>query len=193
MRLAAVVLVACAATPSAGVSNEMHPPLVVETVPVVGDPHAKVSITYWFDYECPHCVEFAPVVEGIEKKYGNAIAVYYKDFPISHHRLARPAAIAAEAARRQGKYFEMHRLLIATSPRFEDADLRADATQLGLDLAAYDIAIHDPAAAARITADYKAGEDAGVMGVPAFAIDGKLYDGDLSAEALGAQIDAALK
>ena len=187
MKWALLVVAACTGT--------AHAPPIPRPPPdqaFAGDPHAPVALMYWFDYECPYCLAFEPTLDAIEAKYGTRIVVYYEDFPISHHKRARPAAIAAEAARRQGKYMEMHRLLFATSPSFADDELRADADKLGLDLARYDADIADPAAAAHVAASYQAGDDAGVPGTPMLAIAGKLYDGDYDLPALTAQIDAAL-
>jgi protein-disulfide isomerase len=189
MRALWLLSLACAAsTPE--VANHVEPmPSLTPEVPFVGNPRARVVVTYYFDYECPHCVDYAPELEALEKRYGDRIVVYYKDFPISHHRRAKPAAIAAEAARRQGKYFEMYHLLIRTSPRFEDAELRADAQQIGLDLARFDVDVRDPAAAARVSESYQAGETAGIMGTPEFVVGHDVVDADK----LPAAIDAALQ
>jgi len=192
MRALVLAVAACGAAP-APVSNQAvaAPAMPAGDRPYVGNPNAKVAISYYFDYECPHCVDFSPTMETVEKAYGDSIVVYYRDFPISHHRRAKPAAIAAEAARRQGRYFDMYHLLMQTSPRFADEDLRADAQKLGLDMAAFDATMRDPVATARVDADYKSGEDAGIMGTPGLVIGDKVYDGELSAEGVGRAIEAA--
>ncbi|MCB9562476.1 MAG: DsbA family protein [Kofleriaceae bacterium] len=157
-----------------------------------GNPDASVRLTYWFDYECPFCVQAGPVLDQVEARYGDRIVVYYRNFPLSQHHGARPAAIAAEAARRQGRYLEMYRLLIAISPRFEPADLRDAAAQLGLDLDRFDADVADPAAGAAIDAEYAAGERAGLVGVPTLQIDGVDYTGDFDVDAISRELDARL-
>lgn len=95
---------------------------------MVGSPNASVVLTYWFDYSCPHCVDFEPKLDELQAKYGERIAVRYKNFPLAKHPRAHDAAVAAVAARRQGKFIEMHRQLVAISPAHDprrEAELEA--------------------------------------------------------------------
>jgi protein-disulfide isomerase len=172
----AAILVACSSAPPpvepTTPSNQAPPPApVAGGVQYVGHPDAKVQVDYWFDYECPACVSFAPTLDAIVRRYGDQIVVYYRNFPLSHHARARPAAIAAEAARRQGKFIEMHRLLMARSPRLEDTDLRAAARELGLDLQRYDADVADPTASDAIAREYAAAEAAGISYVPFVSVN----------------------
>jgi protein-disulfide isomerase len=158
----------------------------------VGNPNASVVLTYWFDYECPHCIAFSPKLDELERTYGDRIVVYYKNYQFPKHPDAHRAAIAAEAARRQGKFIEMHRLLIASSPRFSTSELRALADQLGLDLDHYDADVADPSAAALVDRDYAEGDAAGIQGVPTLYINGVEVVDSLEPSALSAKIDALL-
>ncbi len=162
-----------------------------DAIPYIGNPRASVVLTYWFDYACPHCGRFAPVLEEVEHTYGDRIVVYYKNFPLKHHPSSRRAAIAAEAARRQGKYFAMYHLLLARAPHHEPEQLRAAASELGLDMARFDADLRDPAAAARIDREYTEFDHRDIGFVPALLINGKLYEGDMDPSALGAEIDRA--
>ena len=187
-----------------------------EGVQYVGDPNARVRIDYYFDYECPHCVTFAPTIDELGQHYGNRIVVYYRNFQLAKHPNARLAAISVEAARRQGKFLTMHRLLFkqaaAAAPASDEElmaalrqrrelpgsglltpeALRRDAAEIGLDLARYDADIKDPAAAARVDGEYAGGEKRELDHVPSIFINDVLYEGDTSGAAIGAAIDARL-
>jgi protein-disulfide isomerase len=218
VKLVGIVWLAFAAgcwssTPQApAVVNRAAPPPVVEGVQYVGNPKASVSLTYYFDYECPPCAKFGPVLDEIERKYGNRIVVHYKNFQLSRHPSARLAAIAAEAARRQGKFIEMHRLLVEHArtyhdlrmaalqhgpavppePMFTPSELREHAARLRLDLARFDRDVADPTAGARVDGEYAEGSDRGVTGVPGLFVGDKFHEGGLLPDDLSAEIDARL-
>ncbi len=82
------------------------------------------------------------------------------------------AALAAECAGRQGKFWEMSALLFANQPNFAYNDLSFMAKQLGLDVAKWDACLDDPAAMARVQADAIAGAKAGIHGTPTFFLLG---------------------
>jgi protein-disulfide isomerase len=191
----AAVLAACSAAPAPAIppSNEAPAPVGAEPgAQYVGNPAAEVVLVYWFDYECVHCVAFAPTLDKLERAFGDRIVVYYKNFQLAKHPAAHDAAVAAEAARRQGKFIEMHRVLMATSPRFEASALRAQASSLELDLDRFDADLADPTAAAAIDREYAEGEAADLWYVPVLFINGIEYVGDFELTRLSAAIDAAL-
>jgi len=172
-----------------------------EGVQYVGDPHASVVINYYFDYECPHCVTFSPMIDELERKYGSRIVVHYKNFQLARHPDARTAAIAVEAARRQGKFIEMHRLLMEHAASWQDPDrrmfspeaLRDLAAKLGLDLARYDADIKDASAGARVDGEYAEGEQHGLSFVPAVFFGTQLYEGPMAVAELSSAIDTRLR
>ena len=190
--------------------NRAPAPVIKEGVQYVGNPSASVVLTYYFDYECPHCYVSSPKLDELEQQYGDRIVVHYKNFQMSRHAGARLAAIAAEAARRQGKFIAMHRRLMAHArtasdqalaslqtgapppeATFTPAILRELAAGLGLDLARYDRDSADPTAAARIDAEYAEGEKRGVTFVPVMFVGDQIQDTS-AIEALPPVIDARL-
>ncbi|HLK37139.1 MAG TPA: DsbA family protein, partial [Polyangiaceae bacterium] len=92
------------------------------------------------------------------------------------------AARAAVAASDQGKFWEMHHQLFANGTHLEDADLRAYAKAIGLDLARFDADLHSAATQARLDADRRLADDLGVKGTPTIFIDGRMYEGKLDLE-----------
>ena len=80
---------------------------VLESV-VFGNPNAKITITEFTDFQCPHCAEAAILVNEILKKYPKDVKVVIKNSPLSFHKQAYKAAQYALAANEQGKYKEMY-------------------------------------------------------------------------------------
>jgi protein-disulfide isomerase len=127
---------------------------------VRGPTGAPLAIVYG-DYECPFCAALEARLHGVP------IRVAYRHFPVrGSHPRAFAAACAAEAAGRQGAFWEMHDALFADQGRLEDPHLWARAERLGLDLERFDADRRDPAVAARIVADFRGGVRAGVPTTP---------------------------
>jgi len=207
--LALCLVVACGPAPAAPTLANRTAQPAPEPLAVVGNPGAAVKIAYWFDYTCAHCADFAPTLDRIEATYGDRIGVFYKNFPLGKSPLAKTAAVAAEAARRQGAFIAMHRLLMESQarlmvqqvastlqqgkePAVPPPDLRLLATELHLDLARFDRDVADPAAAAAVDRDRAEGERAGIEYVPYLTINGEVFTGDREVAALSRAIDAAL-
>lgn len=84
----------------------------VEILEHVGaNPEATVVLTEYSDFQCPACAAFQPVLDETLDLYGDSIRFEYKHFPLPIHKFATNAAIAAEAASQQGKFFEYGALL----------------------------------------------------------------------------------
>ena len=108
---------------------------------VRGSPAGHLIIEYG-DYECPYSRQAFHAIEQVERQLGGNMRFAFRHFPLtSIHPHALAAAAAAEAAARQGRFWDMHELLFHRQKALEDDDLRGYAAQLGLDLAAFD---HDP-------------------------------------------------
>ena len=137
-----------------------------------------VTVVEFLDFECEACGAFYPVVEDLRQRYDGEITYVIRYFPLPGHLNSRNAAFAAEAAAQQGRLDDMYRKLFETQSQWGEAqESRADvfrgfAEELGLDMAAYDAAITDPATAARVDLDYNDGQALGVSGTPTFFVDG---------------------
>jgi protein-disulfide isomerase len=140
----------------------------------------------YLDFQCPYCRAAAPAIKAVVlNDLAGQVTHRARNFPIrDKHPRADATARAAEAAARQGKYWEMHDLLFEGFDAVADDDLRAYAEQLDLDLARFDADVADPALVAAIDADLALGLAAGVDATPGLFIDGARYRGFYDREAL---------
>jgi protein-disulfide isomerase len=136
-----------------------------------------VTVVEFSDFQCPFCSRAVPAVHDIEKAYGKDVRVVWKHLPLSFHPNAMPAAIAAEAAREQGKFWEMHDKLFSDQAALSPAAYEKYAKEMGLDLARFQASMKAPATRARVEADATAAAAAGVTGTPTFVVNGDVVVG----------------
>ena len=147
------------------------------------------QLVVYGDFECPYT---AAAMREIDRLLGRGATfeVVFRHFPLrSIHPHAQAAAEAAEAAARQGRFWEMHDLLFRNQQRLEPADLRRFAERLGLDLERFETDLADPATKARIERDVATGLQSAVDGTPSLFIDGLRYRGLRDADSLGQALD----
>lgn len=138
----------------------------------------QLSIVEYGDFQCPYCGDAEPIVDEIMDQFGEAIALSFRNFPLKDvHEFAFGAALAAEAAAEQGKYWEMHELLFAHQDRLNQEDFLDYAQQLNLDVNAFEKAMANTKLADRITSDFESGARSGVNGTPTFFVNGTRFDG----------------
>ncbi|MCA9358812.1 thioredoxin domain-containing protein [Candidatus Kaiserbacteria bacterium] len=89
---------------------------------VKGNEEATVTLTEYSDFQCPACASFQPVLNGVLEEYGDNLRFEYKHFPLPIHNYAMPAAVAAEAAAQQGKFFEYHDALFANQQAWSNSN-----------------------------------------------------------------------
>jgi thiol-disulfide isomerase/thioredoxin len=130
----------------------------VNDAPSRGAPMAKVTIVEFSDFQCPHCGAAHPELARILKEFDGQVRLVYRYFPLSNHTRALPAAKAAEAARAQGKFWEMHDLLFENQTALQDTDLDKYAKQIGLDVSKFDSDMASEAAEKQIQSDRELGQ-----------------------------------
>ena len=113
----------------------------------------------------------------MEKKYGEKVRIVFKHLPLSIHPKAPAAHAAAEAAHRQGKFWEMHDKIFANQQQMSPEQYRIYAEELGLDLARFDQDVADPAVKKRIDGDTQEAAKLLVRGTPGFFINGRFLSG----------------
>src|SRR5438045_8623925 len=79
-----------------------------QSLHIRGNPNAPVTMEEFGDFQCPPCASFATFGEGLLKEYDSRLRIVFRNFPLPAHEHAREAALAAEAAGFQGKFWEMH-------------------------------------------------------------------------------------
>jgi protein-disulfide isomerase len=146
--------------------------------PSTGTAAAKVTVVAFIDYQCSTCGVFSPIAKAVASEFGPRVRYVVRDFPLeSIHENAFRSALAANAANRQGKFFEYGSILYANQSALDDASLSGYATKLGLDLAKFKADMADPKNAEEIRKDMADGNSYGVGGTPTFYINGVKHHG----------------
>jgi protein-disulfide isomerase len=157
---------------------------------VRGDPRAARTLIEYGDYQCPYCAAAEPVVVEVLRRRGTGVVHAFRHFPlVSIHPMAEPAAETAEFAGAYGAFWAMHSALMTRSPNLTLPAMFDLAALLGLSVTLLRDALSSGVFAARVRHDLALGLSGGVRGTPTFVIDGELYDGPVTVEALGAAID----
>ena len=159
---------------------------------VRGPEDAPVTLVKYGDYECPYCGELHPVLNELQEKMGERVRFVFRHFPLdSAHPRARGAALAAEAAASQGRFWEMHDLLYENQDELGEEDLSRYAATLGLDLGRFEEDLANDDHAWRIEEDRLGGDRAGVGGTPALFLNGVRYRGPMDLDGLLAAVEDA--
>ena len=158
-----------------GAAHDAGEQLVVTVgdAPTKGAKQPKVTIIAFSEFQCPFCSRVNPTLDQLVKDYGNDVAVSFRHNPLPFHNNAMIAAIASEAAREQGKFWEMHDKLFANQQALDRPNLEKFAQELGLDMGKFKAALDSGAGKARIQADMALAKQVGANGTPNFFINGR--------------------
>ncbi len=180
---------------AAAPENLLDDPIKISTDgdPVRGPSTAKVTIVEFSDFQCPYCAKATVEVKEILNKYPNDVRFLFKQFPLDIHSQAAIAAEASLAAQAQGKFWEMHDKLYANFRSISKVRILAWAQELGMDVTRFKTDLDSHKYLARVTAEEKQGEDAGVVGTPTFYIDGKKLNSSFEFATIDPVIQAELK
>lgn len=150
----------------------------VDESPVFGNTtNPKLTIVEFTEFQCPYCSRIAPTMKELMDKHPGEIKFIYKNFPLSFHANAKPAAAAAIAAQKQGKFWEYRYALAPHSRELGDSIYVAVAKEVGLNIEQFNKdRVLDDAMNARIQKDFDLGVKVGVQGTPNFYINGKRQD-----------------
>jgi len=145
-----------------------------------GNKNAKTVLVEYSDYECPACALFYPEVNKIISENSDKIQFVYRNFPLQQHLNATIAAYSAEAAGKQGKFWEMHDKLFTNQNSWAPltiADARnvfiGYATDLKLNTDQFKKDMDSQAVKDKVANDYQTGVKSGVNATPTFYLDGK--------------------
>jgi Na+/H+ antiporter NhaA/predicted DsbA family dithiol-disulfide isomerase len=152
---------------------------------------ARVTVLEYGDFECPFCGRAEPVVRELLHEFGD-IRYVWRHLPLSDvHPNAQLAAEAAEAAARQGAFWEMHDLLFEHQDALGPGDLMSYAETLGLDGERFMDDLREHAGAVQVAEDVDSADLSGVSGTPTFFINGRRHQGAYDIAALSAAVRAA--
>ena len=156
-----------------------------------GNPEkAKVILTEYGDYQCPSCGEAYPIVKKLHRHFGENLLFVFRNFPLTEiHENALNAALAAEAAAKQDKFWEMHGLLYENQDQLTTNFLENYAEKLHLDIEKFAKDFESPELREKIENEIESGLRSGVNGTPSFYINNEKYNEDWSEDFLKAVLE----
>ncbi len=157
--------------------------------PIGGNLEGDVTLVEFFDYNCPYCRKVAPAMEAVERN-DPGLRIAYKEFPILGPN-SEFAARAALAAHRQGKYAELHKILMSSEGVVDEARVIAGATELGIDVTRLKADMEDPAIAAAINRNLELAQALRINGTPGFVIGEQVFRGATETATLNSLIQRA--
>jgi len=165
--------------------------LITPTTHATGNKDAAVWLVEFSDFDCLACKIFSPTVEQLIADHKETLLFAHRHFPLSQHLFALPAAVAAESAGRQDKFWEMWKLLY-NEPSLTESSVSAMVKTLQLDEKQFAFDSADPGIIARIQQDQEFGDSLGITATPTFYLNGvKLEAG--TPDALKKAVEEKLK
>ncbi len=138
-----------------------------------GNVNAAIILVEYGDFECPHCGRAHPLVKRLLKEKGKEIYFVFRNFPLSEaHPHAFISALAAEAAAKQGKYWEMHDLIFENQQSLSAGFLLTLAERLKLDITQFTKDSKSQELKSKVETDFESGIRSGVNGTPTFFLNG---------------------
>jgi len=175
-------------------SVEVHldvPRVAVEAKgPSLGPEGAPVTIVEFSDYRCGYCRRAEPVMRQLLERYPSELRLVSRQFPLNE--ISRAAAEAAACANQQDRFWEFHGRLFAEGTNLDAERLQQYASDLGLDLGAFQTCVKERRTQNDVEADLTAGREAGVSGTPAFFVNGIRVKGTRPLEEFVAMIEKEL-
>jgi Na+/H+ antiporter NhaA/predicted DsbA family dithiol-disulfide isomerase len=143
-----------------------------------GPEEAPVTLIEYGDFECPYCGQAESVIRELLASSGDDLRYVWRHLPLNDvHPHAQMAAEASEAAAAQGKFWEMHDMLLAHQDALTPPDLRRYAEELGLDVERFWDELRRRVHAPRVAEDVASAELSGVSGTPTFFVNGRRHWG----------------
>ena len=159
----------------------------------LGASHAPVTVVEYGDFECPNCKQAAPAVKLLLERFPGRVRLVWRHFPLEEvHPHALHAALAAEAAAGQDKFWPMHDLLFENPHHLKLPQLRNYAERLELDMVRYDADMADTVYLQRVREDIEGGRASGVRGTPTFFLNGAVQDVSFGLQRLLDKVEAEL-
>lgn len=142
--------------------------------PFLGPENAPVTLAVFSDFECSHCSRVGSLLDEILARYPRQVKIVFKNFPLTFHQQAQPAALAALAAHRQGRFWQYHDLLFENQKSLSEAKFVEIATRLNLNLEKFNSDRKSSTAQQELAKDLNEARSIGVRGTPTIFINGRL-------------------
>jgi len=144
---------------------------------ILGAGNARVTLVEFGDFECPSCRQAAPAVKGLVERFSGEVRLVWRHFPLEEvHPHALEAALAAEAAGAQGKFWAMHDLLFRHQERLKERRLHRYADELELDIVRFEADMKEQAYLQRIREHIDEARKSGARGTPTFFLNDRIFD-----------------
>ena len=162
-----------------------------------GNVNAAITLVEYGDFECPYCGRAHPLVKRLLKERGNELHFVFRNFPLREsHPHAYISAVAAEAAGKQDKFWEMHDLIFENQDKLNEDYLLSLAEDIGLDLAQFAKDSKSKQILNKIEKDFESGIRSGVNGTPTFFLNGQpllTYDETYESLSDAIQLESEMK
>lgn len=175
----------------AALPRTLSRPVDPERDHVAGPVGAPLTLVEYLDYECPFCARVSGVGDDLRAHFGDRLRYVTRHLPLPVHPHAELAALAAEAAARQGRFWEMHVVLFEHQDELELEDLVGYAAEVGLDVDRFMRDLDDDAIARHVEHDVASAEESGVRGTPTFFIGDTRHVGPYDARTLIEALEAS--
>jgi len=165
---------------------------------VYGNRDSKVVLVEYADYECEACAAASPMVETIKAEYKDKIAFVVRYFPLPGHQYSKQSAYAVESAGKQGKYWEMNKLMFQNqidwsgNPK-SDEIFRGYAQDLGLNIEQFNADSDSAQTKEKVENDLKSGKDLNIQGTPTFFLNGRKIPTPRNIESFRKLLDEEIK
>ena len=171
--------------------TDLAVPVDPERDHIRGPMKAPVTLVEYGDFECPYCGQAEPVVRELLAGTGD-LRYVFRHLPLTDvHQHAQLAAEGAEAADRQGAFWEMHDMLMEHQGALTKRDLLRYAAELGLDQAKFTEDLRNHVGAAHVAEDVDSADLSGVSGTPTFFVNDKRHYGAYDIDALTEAVRSA--
>lgn len=186
--IAAIAILYRTFVPSTPAFGAGKPPAITDMKEILGQEFVRntagigdIAIVEFIDFQCPYCAQFAlDTIPALGKELGDKVQFITVNFPLtSIHKQAIAAAVAAECAADQGKYWEMHELLFQEQKSLPTVNVVALGERLGLERERFATCLQSDEMLAKVRADAAEGQRLGVNGTPSFFIGKVREDGGI--------------
>ena len=161
---------------------------------IIGDPKALITIMQFIDYESEKSAQAHEIVKKIMDEYSGKVNFNFRHFPLMRiHQKALKAAEAAVGAAQEGKFFEMHEMMIYNRKHLGIISLKSYAKEIGITNKSFLNNLINGKYGLFVQDDLKYGIELGVKEAPAFFINGKKLEEEVTVELLSSKINEALK
>ena len=143
-----------------------------DNAPTKGNKDAPVTIAIFSDFQCPYCSKITPLLEQVLKQNEGKVKIIFKNLPLKIHDQAQPAALAALAAQKQGKFWEYHDKLFAEK-KINSASFDRIASELNLDLKKFKADMQSTELINHLRSDMVEAQQNGITGTPSIYINGR--------------------